>query len=54
MTSLIKHVYNRSIAELVIKILNQDIIKSDFKSEVVNFFIVNEDQKDLVICEIIK
>lgn len=53
-SSLIKHVYNRSIAELVIKILNQDIIKSDFKSEVVTFFIVNDDSKDHVLCEIIQ
>ena len=44
--SLINHVYNWSIADLLVKILNQDIMKSDFKNEVIQFIITEEDLKD--------
>jgi hypothetical protein len=40
---MINHIYNRSIADLLVKILNQDIMKSDFKNEVIQF-IINSDE----------
>lgn len=52
-SSLINHVYNRSIADLLIKILNQDVIRSDYKDEVLSFIIINDELKEQVLCQII-
>ncbi len=33
--SFVKHIYNKSLSDFLAKILNQDILKSDYKNEVI-------------------
>lgn len=44
-SSFVKHIYNKSLSDFLIKILNQDVMRSDYKNEVVEFIIINEDLK---------
>ena len=51
--SLVKHIYNKSLADYLTKILNQDVLKSDYKNEVVPFIITSEEAKNKVILGLI-
>lgn len=44
-SSFVKHIYNKSLSDFLIKILNQDVMRSDYKNEVVEFIIINDDLK---------
>lgn len=49
-SSIVKHIYNKSLSDFLIKILNQDVMRSDYKNEVIDFIILNDDlKKDLLM-----
>lgn len=51
--SMINHIYNRSIADLLVKILNQDVLKSDYQQEVLPFIMTDEDLKEDTVLHIL-
>lgn len=51
--SFVKHIYNKSLSDFLAKILNQDILKSDYKNEVISFIILNEELKQNLILSIV-
>lgn len=53
-SSFVKHIYNKSLSDFLIKILNQDVMRSDYKNEVVDFIIINDDLKRGVIMSLLE
>lgn len=52
-SSLIRHIYNKSLSEFLSKLLNQDVIRSDYKNEVIDLIILDDGLKRDVLKQII-
>lgn len=47
---LVKHVYNRSLADLLIRLLNQDVLRSDYADEVIEYVMTSDQmRRDVVL-----
>jgi hypothetical protein len=51
---LVRHVYNRSLADLLIRLLNQDILRSDYVEEVLDYVMTSDELRRGVVLGLIE
>lgn len=52
-SSMIKHIYNWSLADFLVKLFNQEFMLSDYRNEVVDLVITSDDLKADVLMQIV-